>query len=186
MFCWRTISYLSDVHDSRQLHFSISTFKLFVTLSTHSMSCRPQSLVSDFPGKTWNSFESRKVKKWPQTQQIERNAVTLISECKALAFVFAILSRVNLEKFQHFLVFEEAVAALDTRFHEIIADGNLLRENVQNCVEEKVVEIVDGEGRLARKFVRRMNDEVATNPWFRRVNTIPFVETKVRIIVDRW
>jgi hypothetical protein len=61
-------------------------------------------------------------------------------------------------------VLEVAVATLDTHFHEIIADGNLLRENVQNCVEEKVVEIIDGEGRLAWKFVRRMNDEVATNP----------------------
>jgi hypothetical protein len=61
------------------------------------------------------------------TQQVERDATTLTSKRKALAFVFAILLRVDLEKLQTPLMVIIAIATPQTHLFQVIAHQSLTR-----------------------------------------------------------
>jgi hypothetical protein len=75
------------------------------------------------------------------TQQVKRNATALASKRKALAFVLAVLLRVDLEKFQTLLVLEVAVSLLDVHRLHILADQSLLRENVDVRMLKMLIEM---------------------------------------------
>jgi hypothetical protein len=91
------------------------------------LSFSPHNLADDFPEKaTHSEYAIKRHSNYQLTQEIERDAVASFLKQEALAFVFAILFRVNSEKLQLSLMLKETVALTWTHFLHLFADQCLL------------------------------------------------------------